>query len=340
MTNYTYDYADVHGPSFGGTPDPSGGKGENKVALGKSTEVDATEQHTSSTSSARLVLTSSIDDECSPLTQKHSCYENSTKNDHLERQPREHVPYVDDFYEPVKTIKIETNASDGNSNRSNAILSDISKNDNGGGKSNRSRAIASDISANRNQGSKSNRSRAIRSDISKNGNRGGKSNRSRAIRSDIGENGNQVGTDSDSNSLFTTAQESNASSTKSGAEEPSYENLAIPNNDDLGNQKREHNPDDDDIYENSNTIKNVTNISGGKGNRSSAIPSEIRKNGNQVATVSDTASSYETDRESSASSTENGAEASVTQNTTNGQIQASDNNVNIYAKTLIINNYA
>jgi hypothetical protein len=33
MTNYTYDYADVHGPSFGGTPDPSGGKGENKVEL-------------------------------------------------------------------------------------------------------------------------------------------------------------------------------------------------------------------------------------------------------------------------------------------------------------------
>jgi hypothetical protein len=78
-----------------------------------------------------------------------------------------------------------------------------------------------------------------------------KSNRSSAIPSDIGENGNQVGTDSDSDSSYTTARDSCASSTKSGAEEPCYENLAISKNDDLGNQTREHNPDDYDLYENS-----------------------------------------------------------------------------------------
>ena len=149
-----------------------------------------------------------------------------------------------------------------------------------------------------------------------------------------------MGTDSDSDSSYKTARDSCASSTENGAEELCYENIAISNNDDLGNQNREHDPHDDALYENSNTIKNVTNVSGGKQIGSSAIPSDISKNVNQVGTVSDTASSYETARESSASSKESGAEASVTQNTTNGQIQASDNNVNIYAKNVIVNNYA
>jgi hypothetical protein len=128
-----------------------------------------------------------------------------------------------------------------------------------------------------------------------------------------------VGTDSDSDSSYTTARDSCASSTKSGAEEPCYENLAISKNDDLGNQTREHNPDDDDLYENSTTIKIIKNVSGGKCNRSGAIPSDISENNNQVGTVSDSASSYETAQESSESSTESGE----AENTTNDQMQAS-----------------
>ena len=288
----------VNGISFISTPYPSGEKGENKIEKRKHTEVDATEPYSSSTSNARLTLTSSTTDECSPFTQEHSSYEipPKTKNDHLERQPCEHDPNDNGAYENFNNIKVETNASGGKGNHSNAIPSDISENDNQGGKSNRSRAIPSDIS--------------------ENGSQGGKSNRSSAIPSDIGENDNQVGTDSDSDSSYTTARGSFASSTKSGAEEPCYENLAIPKDDDKKNQTREHNPDDNDLYVNSNAIKTVTNVSGGKSNRSGAIPSDISENNNQVGTVSDSNSSYETARES-------GAEASVTENTTNDQIQAS-----------------
>ena len=251
----------VKGISFRSTPYLSGGKGENNVDLGKYTEVDATEPYTSSTSNARLALTFSITDECSPFTQEHSSYENppTTMNDYLERQLCEHDPDDNGAYETFNNIKIETNASGGNSNRSNAIRSDISEYD------------------------------------------------------------NQVGIDCDSDSSYTTAQDSSASSTESGAEELCYANIAISNNDDLGNQTREHDPDD----ENSNTIKTVTNVSGSKSNHSGAIPSNISENGNQVGTVSDTASSYETARESSESSTESGAEASVTVNTPNDQLQAS-----------------
>ena len=326
----------VNGISFISTPYPSGEKGENKIEKRKHTEVDATEPYSSSTSNARLTLTSSTTDECSPFTQEHSSYEipPKTKNDHLERQPCEHDPNDNGAYENFNNIKIETNASGGKGNHSNAIPSDISKNDNQGGKSNRSRAIPSDISENGNQGGKSNRSRAIPSDISENGSQGGKSNRSSAIPSDIGENDNQVGTDSDSDSSYTTARGSFASSTKSGAEEPCYENLAIPKDDDKKNQTREHNPDDNDLYVNSNAIKTVTNVSGGKSNRSGAIPSDISENNNQVGTVSDSNSSYETARES-------GAEASVTENTTNDQIQASPciyNIVNVNNVTLNIAN--
>ena len=366
----------VNGISFISTPYPSGEKGENKIEKRKHTEVDATEPYSSSTSNARLTLTSSTTDECSPFTQEHSSYEipPKTKNNHLERQPCEHDPNDNGAYENFNNIKIETNASGGKGNHSNAIPSDISENDNQGGKSNRSRAIPSDISDNGNQGGKSNRSRAIPSDISENGNQGGKSNRSRAIPSDISENGNQggksnrsraipsdisengsqggksnrssaipsdigendnqVGTDSDSDSSYTTARGSFASSTKSGAEEPCYENLAIPKDDDKKNQTREHNPDDNDLYVNSNAIKTVTNVSGGKSNRSGAIPSDISENNNQVGTVSDSNSSYETARES-------GAEASVTENTTNDQIQASPciyNIVNVNNVTLNIAN--
>ena len=166
---------------------------------------------------------------------------------------------------------------------------------------------------------------------------GGKSNRSGTIPSDISENNNQVGTDSDSDSSYKTARDSSASSTENGAEELCYENIAISNNDDLGNQNREHDPHDDALYENSNTIKNVTNVSGGKQIGSSAIPSDISKNVNQVGTVSDTASSFETARESSESSTESGA----AENTPNDQIQASpciNNIVNANNVTLNIAN--
>jgi hypothetical protein len=80
-----------------------------------------------------------------------------------------------------------------------------------------------------------------------------------------------------------------------------------------------YNPDDYDLYENSTTIKIIKNVSGGKCNRSGAIPSDISENNNQVGTVSDSASSYETAQESSESSTESGE----AENTTNDQIQAS-----------------
>ena len=118
----------VNGISFINTPYPSGEKGENKVELEKYTEVDATEPYTSSTKNARLALTSSITDNCSPFTQEHSSYENppKTKNDHLEKQLCEHDPDDNGAYESFNNIKIETNASGGKSNRSNAILSDIS----------------------------------------------------------------------------------------------------------------------------------------------------------------------------------------------------------------------
>ena len=340
------------------------------------TEINTT---TKSNARLALTSSINDDYACSSFTHDNP-YENAPlpNNDHLERQPSKHDPDDDGACKNLDIL--QTNVSGGKSNRSraipgdinekgnqggknnrsNAIPSDISENGNQSGKSNRSRAIPSNISENGNQGGKSNRSNAIPSDISKNGNQGGKNNhssaissdisengdqdgksdRSSAIPSDIGENGNKVGTDSDTDSSYTTARDSNASSTISSAEasidegygfmlEQSYENIPIMNNDDLGNQTREHNPDDDDIYENSNAMKIVTDVSGGKNNRSSAIPSDISENGNQVCTISDTASAYETARESSASSTESGAEASVTKNTTNAQIQASGRILNI-----------
>ena len=140
------------------------------------------------------------------------------------------------------------------------------------------------------------------------------------------------------------ARLSSISSTQKGH----YENTHTckRNNDDHGNQSCEHDPDDNDLYQNSSTIKivanddlyqNVPNVSCGKSNRSTVIPSDNGENGNQVGTGSDTVISDESAQESSASLKGSGAEASVIQNTTNRQIQASGCLLNIHAHSVIVN---
>ena len=119
----------------------------------------------------------------------------------------------------------------------------------------------------------------------------------------------------------------------SSTQEDHYENTHTckRNNDDLS-----QNSNTRKIVANDDLYQNVPNVSGGKSNRSTAIPSDNGENGNQVGTDSDTVLSHETARESSASSTESGAEASVTKNTTNRQVQASGCLLNIHAQNVTV----
>jgi hypothetical protein len=96
-----------------------------------------------------------------------------------------------------------------------------------------------------------------------------------AIFTDVTWNGSGTITFTTLIAIFTDVTWNGSGSTKSGAEEPCYENLAISKNDDLGNQTREHNPDDYDLYENSTTIKIIKNVSGGKCNRSGDYKEDI-----------------------------------------------------------------
>ena len=103
-------------------------------------------------------------------------------------------------------------------------------------------------------------------------------------------------------------------------QEQPYENTHITNKDNRENQTCEH----DDLYQ------DVTNISGGKSSRSSAIQSDNGENDNQVGTDSATViKSYETARESNA--TNSVGETSVNQNTcsANDERQASSCVMNI-----------
>ena len=115
-------------------------------------------------------------------------------------------------------------------------------------------------------------------------------------------------------------------------QENPYENTHFTNNHDLGNQTYDRDPDDDDLYQ------NVTNVSSGKSNLSTSIPSDNGENGNQVGTDSET-DSFKSARDSSGSSTMSSVETSVTQATcsANGEIQASHCHLNIKAKNVIVN---
>ena len=90
------------------------------------------------------------------------------------------------------------------------------------------------------------------------------------------------------------------------------------NNEDLGNQTREHVPDGEVLYQ------SVRNDNG--------------ENGNQVDTDSDTAS-FETAR-NSASSTESSVETRVTKKNAHDKINASQSGNNIYINVNNVNNMA
>ena len=135
-------------------------------------------------------------------------------------------------------------------------------------------------------------------------------------------------------SIEVDSTEINTSNTSNAfTQENPYENTHLTNNDDLRNPTYERDPDDNNLYQ------NITNVSGGKRNLPTAIPSDNGENGNQMGSDSDT-DSFKSARDSSGSSTMSSVETSVTQATcsANGEIQAS-RNLNINAKTVIVNNY-
>lgn len=127
------------------------------------------------------------------------------------------------------------------------------------------------------------------------------------------------------------ARLASTASMSSFPQEHPYENTYKTNNDDLGNQTHEHDPDNEDLYE------NVTNKSDGRINRESAISSEISDNSNQTSTDSDADLAYDTARESSASSIESNEETMVTKNTVNSEIKTNSYQLNIRAQNVTVN---